>query len=150
MRDGDDFIARSDAERCQDEMDCSRAGIDCDAVAGANVGREFFFESLDLGAQHEGRVPKDATEDLGEIFFDFGMQGLQVCKRDLHYSSTFLSIRAGFPATTVLGGTSRVTTLPAPTTARSPMVTPQRIVLLVPMDAPRFTTVSTTCQSASV
>ena len=36
-------------------------------------------------------------------------------------------IRAGTPATTVQGGTSRVTTVPAPTTALSPIRTPGRI-----------------------
>ncbi len=37
-------------------------------------------------------------------------------------------IRAGFPPTSVSGGTSRVTTEPAPTTAFSPTVTPPMIV----------------------
>ena len=41
-------------------------------------------------------------------------------------------MRAGLPATTVRGGTSWVTTLPAPTTAPSPMVTPGRTVTLPP------------------
>ena len=40
------------------------------------------------------------------------------------------------PATTASSGTSRVTTLPAPTTARSPMVIPQRMVAEVPIEAP--------------
>ena len=61
-----------------------------------------------------------------------------------------LSSRAGTPATMVCGATSRVTTLPAPTMAPSPIVTPHRIVLPVPMEAPRFTVVGTTSQSASV
>src|SRR5262245_11051939 len=41
--------------------------------------------------------------------------------------------RAGFPATTVRGGTVRVTTLPAATTARSPISTPFRIEALKPI-----------------
>src|SRR5690606_9050897 len=41
--------------------------------------------------------------------------------------------RAGFPATTTSAGTSRVTTLPAPTTARSPMVTPGRMIAPPPI-----------------
>jgi hypothetical protein len=45
-------------------------------------------------------------------------------------------IRAGLPATTELAGTSLVTTLPAPTMAFSPMVRPQRIVTLEPMERP--------------
>ncbi len=43
-----------------------------------------------------------------------------------------------------------VTTLPAPTIAFSPIVTPQRMVELVPIEAPLFTSVGTTFQSASV
>ena len=39
--------------------------------------------------------------------------------------SIFLSSRAGLPATTVWGSTSFVTTLPAPTSAPSPIVTPR-------------------------
>ena len=39
---------------------------------------------------------------------------------------------AGTPATTVLGGTSFVTTAPAPTIAPSPIVTPGQIVTRVP------------------
>ena len=48
---------------------------------------------------------------------------------------------AGFPATTARGGTSFVTTLPAPTTARSPTMMPHSNVALDPMEAPRLTTV---------
>src|SRR5580704_9365246 len=40
----------------------------------------------------------------------------------------FLTTRAGIPAQTVLGGTSLVTTLPAPTTLPSPMVTPIKTI----------------------
>lgn len=61
-----------------------------------------------------------------------------------------LITRAGTPATTAFAGTSFVTTLPAPTTAFSPMVTPHKIVEPVPMLAPFFTTVGMTLQSASV
>lgn len=46
------------------------------------------------------------------------------------------STRAGFPATIVSAGTSLVTTAPAPTSARAPMVTPAMIVALLPMAAP--------------
>ena len=66
------------------------------------------------------------------------------------YLSIDLIGRAGTPATIEFGGTSFVTTLPAPTIAFSPIVTPQRIVELVPMDAPLFTSVGTTAQSAPV
>src|SRR5579863_8618470 len=59
-------------------------------------------------------------------------------------------IFAGFPTTIVLAGTSRVTTLPAPTIAFSPIVKFARMVAPDPIEAPRFTSVFSTCQSASV
>src|SRR4026208_2494292 len=58
--------------------------------------------------------------------------------------------RAGTPATTASAGTSRVTTAPAPTTARSPIVTPHMMTAPLPIDAPLRTRVGTTFQSASV
>ena len=48
----------------------------------------------------------------------------------------------------VLGGTSLVTTLPAPTMAFSPIVTLARMVDPDPIDAPFFTKVGSTFQSA--
>jgi hypothetical protein len=53
----------------------------------------------------------------------------------------FRRILAGFPATVARAGTSRVTTLPAPTKAPSPIVIPPKRVVPEPMDAPRFTRV---------
>ena len=50
----------------------------------------------------------------------------------------------------VPGGTSFVTTLPAPTMAFSPMVTLARMVEPEPMEAPFLTRVGSTFQSASV
>ena len=43
---------------------------------------------------------------------------------------------AGFPTTRAWGGTVRVTTLPAPTIANSPISIPHRIVALAPIVAP--------------
>src|SRR5262249_14018181 len=57
---------------------------------------------------------------------------------------------AGTPATIACAGTSFVTTAPAPTSAPSPMVTPARIVALLPIEAWRQTRVRTRVQSASV
>src|SRR5690625_3521275 len=45
---------------------------------------------------------------------------------------------AGIPPTTTLSGTSSDTTAPAATTEFSPMVTPERIVALAPIQAPFF------------
>ena len=47
----------------------------------------------------------------------------------------YLIIFAGFPAAIALSGTSFVTTLPAPTTAFSPIVTPGKITLFEPIQA---------------
>src|SRR2546426_855638 len=49
----------------------------------------------------------------------------------------------------MLGATSRVMVLPAPTSEFSPMVTPHTMVALAPMLAPRLTSVGTTCQSSA-
>src|SRR5665647_687525 len=51
----------------------------------------------------------------------------------LHYAppgecERTLMMRAGMPATTVLGGTPEATTAPAATTAPSPIVTPSRMI----------------------
>ena len=57
---------------------------------------------------------------------------------------------AGLPATMVSAGTSRVTTLPAPTMARSPIVTLASTVAPEPIDAPFLTTVYSTFQSSAL
>jgi hypothetical protein len=44
-------------------------------------------------------------------------------------------MRPGFPATVAPAGTSRVTTLPAPTTASSPIVTLGRMIAPPPIQA---------------
>jgi len=54
---------------------------------------------------------------------------------------------AGLPATIALGGTSLVTTLPAPTIAFSPMTICERMVAPEPIEAPVLTTVFSTFQS---
>src|SRR5437016_3053713 len=87
------------------------------------------------------------------------MRGHQVNKRNMVVQTnlpTFSSgaidrrIFAGFPATIIFGGTSRVTTLPAPTIAFSPIVTRERTVVPEPIEEPFFTRVVSTFQSASV
>ena len=52
-------------------------------------------------------------------------------------ASTGPMTRAGLPATSMPGGTSAVTTLPAPTSAFSPIVISGSSVTLTPMRAPR-------------
>src|SRR5271166_3563459 len=58
--------------------------------------------------------------------------------------------RAGLPATMAFAATSLVTTLPAPTMALSPIVTPARIVAPDPIDAPFLISVVSSFQSSSV
>lgn len=64
--------------------------------------------------------------------------------------SNLLKNLAGLPATIVCGGTFFVTTLPAPTIEYSPIVTLASIVDPEPIEAPLFTKVVSTVQSASV
>src|SRR3954451_16623111 len=47
--------------------------------------------------------------------------------------SMLRTMRAGFPETTVIGGTSPVTTDPAPTTAPDPMVAPAKMIARIPI-----------------
>ena len=58
-----------------------------------------------------------------------------------------LTTRAGTPATTQCGGTSFVTTAPAPMVAPSPIVIPHKMVAFDPIDARRQTRVRSTVQS---
>ena len=51
----------------------------------------------------------------------------------LNHASNCLTTAAGFPATTVFGGTLFVTTDPAATTEFSPIVTPFRMVAFIPI-----------------
>src|SRR5262249_36825821 len=53
--------------------------------------------------------------------------------RHRHGLTSSFTTRAGLPATTTSGGTSRVTTAPAPTTDRSPIVTPFSTTALSPI-----------------
>src|SRR5690606_30816879 len=57
--------------------------------------------------------------------------------------------RAGLPKTRTWSGTSRVTTLPAPTIAQRPIVTPATIVLFAPIEAPARINVGVETQSAA-
>ena len=61
----------------------------------------------------------------------------------------FRRILAGFPATTVDGGTFFVTTEPAPTIAPSPTVIPQRMVAFEPIEAPFLINVGVHVQSSA-
>src|SRR5262249_40964810 len=132
--------------------------------------REVAFKLLDRRAADElRRVPAGANR-CHQLFLEFQMGSGKVQKwnaplsglpsllflEDTHSaassmgSSTKRKILAGFPATMAWSGTSRVTTLPAPTMAFSPIVRLGRIVAPEPIEAPLFTRVRSTFQSASV
>src|SRR5947207_9760230 len=68
----------------------------------------------------------------------------------LRSSATDRSRRAGYPATIALAGTSRVTMLPAPIRAFSPIVMLARTVTPDPIEAPFLTSVGSMLQSCSV
>ena len=52
-RDGDDFVARSDACRKQRQMQGAGAGVDAHRFPGAAVHGEFLLEGCDFAAQRE-------------------------------------------------------------------------------------------------
>ena len=92
---------------------------------------ELLFELRHERAAREGGLFEHLLDRVRDLRADRLVLGLQVQERDLHFffsSVIFLKTFAGFPATIVPGGTSFVTTLPAPTIAFSPTVTPARIV----------------------
>src|SRR5208282_1153617 len=129
------------------------------AILGSAVFCKFLLNTLYLWpANKTGRLD-DSLAHLQQLGFQLPVEGHQIYKRDfgiLRHSLTFdgvvmeRRIFAGLPATIVFAGTSRVTTLPAPTIAFSPMITFERIVAPEPIDAPRLTSVVSTFQSLSV
>src|SRR5271157_4809199 len=127
------------------------AAVDSDAVLRSAETGKFLLKVLYHGAADIPRFIYGRTQDSHQFVFKLHMRCNQVEKRYILLShAMLLSLLAGFPATMVFAGTSFVTTLPAPTMAFSPMVTPHRIVAFDPMDAPFLTYVGTTLQSCSV
>src|SRR5439155_15152218 len=99
---------------------------------------------------HSPRLPHGSPPGFHPSKAHDGLLGLRTEPAQNQSFGRVFRMRAGFPATTVSAGTSFVSTLPAPTTARSPTVIPQSTVTLDPIDAPAFTSVGTHCQSFSV
>src|SRR4030067_3253012 len=93
---------------------------------------------LELGDKRtagEGGLVQHLLDRRGDLILDRLVLGFQIQEGDLHDFSPsviFRRTRAGFPATIVSGGTSFVTTLPAPVMARSPTVIPPSRVTLDP------------------
>src|SRR5262249_23182168 len=134
------------------------AGDDADAAARQR-GREVVACSAREVVEHDDLRRACGHERVGDVRSDqagtAGDEHAIATERGRRHarhwpSSTARRTRAGLPATIVRGGTSRVTTLPAPTIALSPISTPHRIVEPEPIEAPARTTVGTRCQSASV
>ena len=120
---------------------------------------ELALETCDFGSADESGRLNRLPANIHQFSLEFAMQTNQIDKwniRVLCHPFTFAGVGterktfAGLPATIVFAGTSRVTTLPAPTIAFSPIVKFARIVAPEPIEAPRFTSVFSTCQSASV
>src|SRR6266481_2274575 len=105
-------------------------------MGGSAIGGESLFEFFDFGAKNKTAVRKYPIENISNFRLQGPVLRRQVYELDFHAASIFRNRRAGFPATMTLSGTS--------------LVTPHKIVTLVPIDAPFFTCVLTTLQSASV
>src|SRR6267143_108735 len=110
---------------------------------------------LHHGAADESRSPQGLLEHRGQLLLKFDVWRDQIKKRNIRNNahsvtsstcSMYRKILAGFPATTLFGGTSFVTTLPALTIAFSPIQVFERIVAPEPIDAPFLTTVRSTLQ----
>src|SRR5260370_33663483 len=119
--------------------------------------RVITLEFLDHGAADKSCSFECSSENSKKLRLELPMRAYQIhqrnvlCHRAISASGVITrTILAGLPATIAFGGTSCVTTLPAPTIAPSPIVTFERIVAPEPMDAPFFTSVCSTYQSFSV
>lgn len=142
----DDFIAWADAKGQQTEPKSIGAVADANGKGRTAVLGEFTLESSDKRAAGK-RIAVNDVADGGVKLFAHGLvMGAEIQKGNLHKQFAYragglavLITRAGFPATTAPAGTSRVTTLPAPTMAPGPMVMPHKSVAPEPMDAPRLT-----------
>src|SRR5579872_285539 len=152
-------VSRLDSGARERKAQGVRAAADSNAVFGVAKLGEITFESLDSGPANECSGSNGCGKSRYELILEFNMRCNEIDKwnRAVHghswvlaFEGTGRKIFAGLPATMTLGGTSRVTTLPAPTIEFSPTITLERTVAPEPMDAPRLMTVASTCQSLSV
>ena len=67
QRRGDDFVARADAERAQDERDRVGPCADAHGMRRAHRSRELGFERLDLGAEHEPAARDDTIDGGADV-----------------------------------------------------------------------------------
>src|SRR5208282_1355585 len=159
QRDGEDDVAWLDAGRGQRKPQRVRPAIHADAELRVAIVGKISFEAFHHRSANEAGRIHHGFENRGQLRLKLPVKRHEIHKRNLrtlghHAILVSLVIErktvAGFPATITFAGTSRVTTLPAPTMEFSPMVTFERIVAPEPIDAPRFTTVASTFQSVSV
>ena len=64
---GDHLVAGAGAERAQHEGDRIGASPDADGAGRARRGREFLFERLDLGPEHEPSTGNDAVDRASHV-----------------------------------------------------------------------------------
>src|SRR5512140_3692133 len=153
VRHGDHFVPGPDSKA---EQGCPK-GVRAAPHPGGELRPaergELLFELRHERAARERGLVEHLLDRVRDLPADRLVLGFQVQVGNLHrfFSSViFRSTFAGFPATIIPGGTSFVTTLPAPTIDFSPTVTPARIVTLEPTDAPFLMNVGMQTQSASV
>ena len=128
-RNRDHFVSRPDPQCEKRQPKRLRAAPDADGVGAIAVRCKVLFESLDERPAGE-RPAVNHLLDCGTKFAAKGrVLGIKVKKRNFHciFLAKDFKIRAGLPATIVFGGTSFVTTLPAPTMAFSPTVMPPKM-----------------------
>src|SRR5438876_2903368 len=149
---GENEIAWSNADGLQ--RDTQRVGTAPDAhgVRHFAILGEGLFEFMHCRSANKRRPVHKGSPARFDFLPNFFMHRAEIGKRNLHRDRRFAfggRARAGIPATTARGGTSLVTTAPAPTIAPSPIVTPGMMTAAVPMAARRRTSVASRAQSTS-
>src|SRR4029079_569649 len=144
----------------QGETKCIRAAIHSYRMFGVAEGAKSLLEVFHHRSADKSGRPQCLLEYFRELLLKLNVRSNEIKERNTgirnaHFAasnfwSMYRSTLAGFPTTILLGGTSLVTTLPAPTIAFSPIVTFDKIVQPDPIDAPFLTYVLSTFQSASV
>src|SRR5260370_915029 len=163
MRHGNNNIAGLHAGAHQREAQCIRSAAHADAVFCITKLREVALELFEHRAADKSGGAKSALEDIRQLLFELDVRCRKIQERYailvVHFCSpittaAFVSMYlfrlSRFPPTMAFAGTSLVTTLPAPTIASLPTVTPQRLVTPEPIEAPFFMSVFSTFQSFSV
>src|SRR2546428_4905387 len=149
------FHTRSD----QGEPQRIGAPSNADTVPRVTKRSELALEVLNHRAANESSRAEGGAKKRHQFLFELPMRSDQIEEGNpfagLHRATPASSAldrntRAAFPATIALPGTLRVTTLPAPIRAFSPIVILARMVAPEPIDAPARTSVGSTFQSFSV